>query len=159
LLKDWVNSRGAIIRFDRRAIEIRVMDEQECIKSDVALSCLIRSILRGFLRGEGELLSHELLVKDFNSIVKCGMGAKISNPRGRIARQVCQHFVRFASENASKEEKKYLPIVQKRIESGSLAEIIREEVGRKAKKTDFREAILNVYSKLIKSLIDNQPYF
>jgi gamma-glutamyl:cysteine ligase YbdK (ATP-grasp superfamily) len=159
LLKDWVNSRGAIIRFDRRAIEIRVMDEQECIKSDVALSCLIRSILRGFLRGEEELLSHELLVKDFNSIVKCGSGAKINNPLGRIARQVCQHFVRFAFENASKEEKKYLPIVQKRIESGSLAEIIREEVGRKAQKTDFREAIFSVYSKLIKSLIDNQPYF
>ncbi|MEM4704430.1 MAG: glutamate-cysteine ligase family protein, partial [Candidatus Bathyarchaeia archaeon] len=27
---EWVNSRGVIFRFDRRALEIRVMDEQEC---------------------------------------------------------------------------------------------------------------------------------
>lgn len=38
LHKDWVNSRGAIFRFDRKAVEVRVMDEQECVKSDVALS-------------------------------------------------------------------------------------------------------------------------
>jgi hypothetical protein len=28
LHKEWVNSRGVIFRFDRRALEIRVMDEQ-----------------------------------------------------------------------------------------------------------------------------------
>jgi hypothetical protein len=31
LNRDWVNSRGVIFRFDRRALEIRVMDEQECV--------------------------------------------------------------------------------------------------------------------------------
>ncbi|MEM4713498.1 MAG: glutamate-cysteine ligase family protein, partial [Candidatus Bathyarchaeia archaeon] len=46
LNKDWVNSRGVIFRFERKALEIRVMDEQECIKSDVALSCFIRARLR-----------------------------------------------------------------------------------------------------------------
>jgi hypothetical protein len=38
--KEWVNSRGVIFRFGRRALEIRVMDEQECVKSDVALSLM-----------------------------------------------------------------------------------------------------------------------
>jgi hypothetical protein len=40
LHREWVNSRGVIFRFDRCAIEVRVMDEQECVKSDVALAAL-----------------------------------------------------------------------------------------------------------------------
>ncbi len=157
--KDWVNSRGAIFRFDRKAVEIRVMDEQECVKSDVALSCFIRALTNGLLEERAELLPHELLVKDFRSVVAGGLNAKTLHPNGRTARQVCQHLLRTAQENASPEEKKYLPIVQKRIECGNLSEIIREKVGKKAQRADFEEAVVNVYSQLTKNLMDNQPYF
>ena len=159
LYKDWVNSRGVIFRFDRKAIEIRVMDEQECVKSDVALSCFIRTLLRGLMERKAEFLPHEILVKDFNSVIRMGLNAKVAHPNGQTARQVCQQFLKIAWENASEEEKKYLSIIQKRIERGNLSEIIRERVQRKAQKTDFKEAVINVYSMLIKSLIDNQPYF
>lgn len=159
LHRDWVNSRGAIFRFDRRAVEIRVMDEQECVRSDVALSCFIRALARGLLEREAELLPQELLVKDFNSIVADGLDAKTLHPSGHTASQVCQHLLRIAQESASEEEKKYLSVVQKRIECGNLSEIIRERVGKKAQKTDFEEAVVNVYSQLTKRLMDNQPYF
>ena len=159
LYKDWVNSRGIIFRFERRAVEIRVMDEQECIKSDVALSCFIRASLRGLMHEKPKLLPHEILVKDFNSIVENGLSAKVVHPRGLTARQVCQHFFRIAWENATEEEKKYLPIIQKRIEAGNLSEIIKERIQRKAQKTSFKEALITIYSKLIKSLADNEPYF
>lgn len=159
LNKDWVNSRGAIFRFDRRAVEIRVMDEQECVRSDVALSCFIRALARGLLEREAELLPHEVLVKDFNSIVAHGLNAKTLHPSGHTARQVCQHLLRIAQESALEEEKKYLSIVQKRIQCGNLSEIIRERVGKKVQKTDFEEAVVNVYSQLTKRLMDNQPYF
>jgi gamma-glutamyl:cysteine ligase YbdK (ATP-grasp superfamily) len=157
--KEWVNSRGAIFRFDRGAIEIRVMDEQECVKSDVALSCFIRALLRGLMNEEAELLQHEALAKDYNSIVTGGLSARVQHPRGETARQVCRYFLRVAWENATEEEGKYLPLVEKRIELGNLSEIIRKRVERNTQKTDFREAVISVYSKLIKSLIDNQPYF
>ena len=159
LYKEWVNSRGVIFRFDRKAIEIRVMDEQECVKSDVALSCFIRALLRGLMKRKTEFLSHEILVRDFNSVMRTGLDAKVAHPNGHSARQVCQQFLKIAWENATEEEKKYLLIIQKRIEHGNLSEIVRERVQRKAQKTDFREAVINVYSMLIKSLIDNQPYF
>ena len=159
LYKDWVNSRGVIFRFDRKAVEIRVMDEQECVKSDVALSCFIRAMLRGLMHETVEFLPHEILVKDFNSVLVDGLNAKVLHPHGSTARQVCQYFFKIAWENATEEEKKYLPIIQKRIECGSLSEIIRERILRKAQKTDFREAIINIYSRLIKNLTDNQPYF
>jgi gamma-glutamyl:cysteine ligase YbdK (ATP-grasp superfamily) len=157
--KDWVNSRGAIFRFDRKAIEIRVMDEQECIKSDVALSCFIRALLRGLMERKAEFLPHEILVKDFNSVIRMGLDAKVAHPNGQTARQVCQQFLKIACESATEEEKKYLPIIQKRLEHGNLSEIIREKVQQRVQKTDFKEAVINVYSALTKSLIGNQPYF
>lgn len=42
----WVNSRGAIARFDRGSIEIRVMDVQECPAADLAIVTLVIETLR-----------------------------------------------------------------------------------------------------------------
>jgi gamma-glutamyl:cysteine ligase YbdK (ATP-grasp superfamily) len=159
LFKEWVNSRGVIFRFDRSALEVRVMDEQECVKSDVALSCFIRAALRGLIAERIEPLQHQLLVRDFNSVMAKGLNAKVLHPNGETARQVCQHLFNLALENAEEDEKKYLWIVKKRIESGNLSELIRERISKKAQKTDLEEAILSVYSTLIKCLADNQPYF
>jgi len=159
LHKEWVNSRGAIFRFDRRAIEIRVMDEQECVKSDVALSCFVRALLRGLLSGNHEVLPHELLVKDFKSVIKDGLSAETLHPYGQTARQVCSRLLRTAWENASEEEKLYLPTIQKRVENGNLSETIRRRVEKRAQRTSFREAIVDVYSKLVGSLENNKPYF
>ncbi len=160
LFKEWVNSRGVIFRFDRSALEVRVMDEQECIKSDVALSCFVRAALRGlFAAGKEELLPHELLVSDFKSVLANGLDAKVLQPHGPTARRVCQFLYDLAWANAEAEEKKYLPLVQKRIEKGNLSEIIRENVLKKAQRTDFKEATVSVYSTLIKCLAANQPYF
>ncbi len=157
--KDWVNSRGTIFRFDRKALEIRIMDEQECIKSDVALSCFIRALLRGLMNGDTELLSHDVLTGDFNVAVSEGLEAQVRNPLGQTARRVLMSFMRTAVKNATEEENKYLPIVQKRLAEGSLSEIIRKKVEAKSQKTELREAIVDVYLKLAKSLIDNTPYF
>jgi gamma-glutamyl:cysteine ligase YbdK (ATP-grasp superfamily) len=159
LSREWVNSRGVIFRFDRSALEIRVMDEQECIKSDVALACFIRAALKGLIKINAELLPHDVLVKDFNMVIKDGLNAKVSNPHGKTAKQVCQHYLNLAFEYADEDEKKYLWIVKKRIEEGSLSELIRNRVLRRTEKTDFQEAILSVYSTLIKCLYDNEPYF
>jgi hypothetical protein len=88
-----------------------------------------------------------------------GLNAKVLHPNGKTARQVCQYLFNLASENADEDEKKYLWIVKKRIESGNLSELIKERIKKKAQKTDLEEAILSVYSTLIRCLTDNQPYF
>ena len=159
LTREWVNSRGVIFRFDRSALEVRVMDEQECVKSDVALSCFIRATLRGLIALKAELLPHDLLIKDFNAVVKDGLKAHVLNPDGKTARQVCQRYFNLAYEYADEHEKRYLWIIRKRLENGSLSELIRNRVLRRAEKTDFNQAVINVYSTLIKCLSDNEPYF
>ncbi len=158
LRREWVNSRGVIFRFDRCALEVRVMDEQECIKSDVALACFVRAALRGLIESDAELLPHDVLVKDFNAVIKDGLNAEVSSILGKTARQVCQHYLNLAQKHADEDEKKYLWLVKKRIEEGNLSENVRARVLRRAQKTDFHQAIVDVYSTLIKCLIDNQPY-
>lgn len=156
--KEWVNSRGAIIRFDRKAIEIRIMDEQECIKSDVALSCFIRALLRGIIGDQERSLSHSQLVDDLYAVIRDGLRAKIHHPNSKSAQGVCRYLYDIAYENASEEEKNYLWIIRKRIEDGNLSDIITEHVERRMQKTDFIEAIFSTYSKLAEKLLKNEIF-
>jgi gamma-glutamyl:cysteine ligase YbdK (ATP-grasp superfamily) len=114
LFKEWVNSRGVIFRFDRRALEVRVLDEQECIKSDVALSCFIRATLRGLVANQEGLLSHDILVSDFNSAISEGLNGMALHPKGKTVRDVCRYFFKIASKNAIEDEKQYLWLIRKR---------------------------------------------
>ena len=46
LQQEWLNVRGAVPRFDRNAIEIRVIDTQECSQADFAIAAATTGILR-----------------------------------------------------------------------------------------------------------------
>ena len=46
LRHEWVNARGAIARFDRSAIEIRLVDVQECPRMDVAVMAALAALVR-----------------------------------------------------------------------------------------------------------------
>lgn len=46
LCEEWVNARGAIARFDRNAIEIRVLDVQECPLADLTIAALVVTTLQ-----------------------------------------------------------------------------------------------------------------
>lgn len=45
----WLNARGAIARFDRQAIEIRLLDSQECPSADLALAALVAALVRALM--------------------------------------------------------------------------------------------------------------
>lgn len=48
----FLNSRGAIARFDRNAIEIRIIDIQECPAADLAIAALILESLKLLVEGQ-----------------------------------------------------------------------------------------------------------
>jgi gamma-glutamyl:cysteine ligase YbdK (ATP-grasp superfamily) len=157
LNKEWLNSRGAIIRQDRKAIEIRVLDEQESVKADVALSCFIRAALRGILLdAEYPYLAHPTLVQNFKHVLRNGLRARVQHPRGKTAGEVCRHLLQIALSNATDEERKYLPIIKQRIDGGNLSDIILRNVAKKTQKTDLKEAIFVAYSHLADCLEKNQ---
>ncbi len=49
LRKPWLNARGAIARFDRGAVEIRVIDVQECPAADTAICLLATAAVRALV--------------------------------------------------------------------------------------------------------------
>lgn len=49
LLYEWLNSRGAIARFDRKAIEIRLLDMQECPQADLAIAWAVVHTLKALV--------------------------------------------------------------------------------------------------------------
>ena len=50
---EWLNSHGAIARFDRNAIEIRVVDTQECPHADIAVASAVMATAE-WLYDEGQ---------------------------------------------------------------------------------------------------------
>lgn len=56
LRHEWVNARGAIARFDRMAIEIRLLDAQESVRSNLAIAHGIVEVLRQSLLAAGPQL-------------------------------------------------------------------------------------------------------
>ncbi|MDQ3073568.1 MAG: glutamate-cysteine ligase family protein [Bacteroidota bacterium] len=59
LQEEWLNSRGAIVRFDRNTIEIRLIDIQECPKADIAIAAFIVEIIKAHVRGEWVSYKHQ----------------------------------------------------------------------------------------------------
>jgi gamma-glutamyl:cysteine ligase YbdK (ATP-grasp superfamily) len=46
---EWVNARGAIARFERSAIEVRLLDVQECPRADLSIAALVTSVARALV--------------------------------------------------------------------------------------------------------------
>jgi gamma-glutamyl:cysteine ligase YbdK (ATP-grasp superfamily) len=48
LQEEWLNSRGAIPKFEYGAIEIRIIDSQECVNADIAIAKTVFFILKSW---------------------------------------------------------------------------------------------------------------
>ncbi|MEZ6062371.1 MAG: glutamate-cysteine ligase family protein [Planctomycetaceae bacterium] len=59
LQHEWLNARGAIARFDRGAIEIRVLDIQEFPTADLAICSIIAAVLKNLVTEEWSTLASQ----------------------------------------------------------------------------------------------------
>jgi gamma-glutamyl:cysteine ligase YbdK (ATP-grasp superfamily) len=92
LQHEWLNSRGAIARFDRNAIEIRLLDVQECPRADLALSRLIIETIRylvdhrsSHLRAWAEASSTAARREQLFQVIRDGFDAPLVLPEIRAA--------------------------------------------------------------------------
>lgn len=81
LQEEWLNSRGAIARFDRDAIEIRIVDAQESPRADLAVAAAVIGAVEA-LAGQGDLdrlhaLSTEGLARIFLAGVREGGAVRV----------------------------------------------------------------------------------
>lgn len=86
LRDEWLNSRGAIARFDRSAIEIRVLDTQETPMADLAVASIIVSVLKKLCGNNWADLTQQTgiptaaLAEIFTATIKDAELAVIDNP-------------------------------------------------------------------------------
>ena len=59
LQHEWLNSRGAIARYDRMALEIRLIDSQECPAADEAVAAAVVQALAWLIHERWSPLSHQ----------------------------------------------------------------------------------------------------
>lgn len=82
----WVNSRGAIPRFDRGSIEIRIMDIQECPSADIAIISLAIELIKALVQEKFISLEEQMKVKTetlaavYELCVEQGQEANIYDP-------------------------------------------------------------------------------
>jgi gamma-glutamyl:cysteine ligase YbdK (ATP-grasp superfamily) len=82
----WVNSRGAIPRFDRGSIEIRIMDIQECPASDMAIVALVIETLKCLMNGKFLEFENQMkwktdpLAELLDKTILTGSQTRISDP-------------------------------------------------------------------------------
>lgn len=160
----FLNSRGAIARFDRNAIEIRVIDIQECPKADLAVAVLIIEVLK--LLVSEELVSledqkrwHENdLFEIFDAVIRDAEKTIIQNPKYLAmfdledeanVLEIWKKLYSLVKENISIKHQKNIEFLLK---NGSLAGRILAALGTNASEDN----ILKVYRRLGKCLAENQ---
>ena len=85
LRHEWLNSRGAIPKFERKALEIRLPDMQECPTADMAVAAAMVSVIRALVTGRwsdaGEISRWgvEPLVKLLEETIRSGERAVIDD--------------------------------------------------------------------------------
>ncbi|HNX40409.1 MAG TPA: glutamate-cysteine ligase family protein [Methanothrix sp.] len=140
LCREWVNSRGVIVRFTRSCLEVKAIDEQECLHSDMAVSAFLLAALRSDLELEEEESSLLALLEDAMRRGTAGLRPEL------------EKLFASAEKSATAEERRYLPLIARRIEEGCLAEVMV----RRLKEGDG--AIKPLLSEMQWCLKENRPF-
>lgn len=165
--QQFLNSRGAIARFDRNAIEIRVIDTQECPKADIAIAVLIIESLK--LLVSGELISLETqkkwheneLSEILNAVIKDAETAEIENREylqlfgieNRVeAGKIWKRLYFLTKDKISEKHRKTIEFLLK---NGSLSTRILKAVGGNFSENNLKK----IYERLGNCLAKNELFF
>jgi len=166
LQQEWLNSRGAIARFERNTIEIRLLDVQESPLADLAIITLVVEVLRELVAethaswAEQRDWSEGELAQVFLAVLRDGRAAEIGDSRylaqfgvtaecvsvGELLRQLAERLV--ARESAA-----WLPL-QTILDEGPLARRILQALGPEPD----RQRLAEVYRELCGCLHEGRMF-
>lgn len=173
LRHEFFNTRGAILRFGRRSMEIRVLDTQECVRLDIAVAVFVRAALRHLARrvatAKQPLPPYAALVADFRACIRDGSEARVAAPHLDVpkrdadgtagARDVLDVLLEGAHSTVASDEAGYLELVERMIATGTLSERIRAALEpHTADDEGFTEAARRLYIELMDCLEANEPW-
>jgi len=157
----WLNSRGAIARFDRGAIEIRVIDIQECSSADIAAAWLVVQAIRllcderwTYLKKTASL-KEEALKNILIDTARFAGTAEVSNrdflkvfglSKEITGKDFWVYILKNVKENPPEDLADYVNLL---VDKGTLAERISHAGRKNIKKT---------YEKLMECLDENRMF-
>lgn len=163
----FLNSRGAIARFDRGAVEIRLVDIQECPKADVAIAEFEVALLKALAdekwtsQKEQRAFETDILVQILFATVKDAEKARIEDEnylrlfgiqgKSMWASDVLKHIFGEIRQSISANSQ---TVLQKQLERGTLASALVGHLGKTPERSDF----VREYAKLARSLAENSLY-
>jgi len=169
LRHEWVNARGAIARFDRGTIEIRLVDAQESPKADLAVTAAIHGAVKRLTLDapEGleslEALETERLAGLLDRTIRSGDEAEIDDPlylravgSKRVtatAGQLWQDLMdgAVAPEAGSQEWAPHLEVI---LRDGCLARRLLRALGGREGRAD----LVRVWTELSETMESNEPF-
>ncbi len=170
LQHEWLNSRGAIPRFDRSAMEIRLADAQECPLADVAVAAAIISALKSLVDERWANWQEQTAwpVEPLAAILDRTMHsaeAAIIDDKGYLkafgypessakAADVWRYLIRESYSSVSAVGKEVMKPLQLILDSGTLSTRILKYVGKKPSTTRLRET----YGKLCDCLEEGKLF-
>ena len=170
LQNEWVNSRGAIARFERNTIEIRIIDIQECPSADLAIVHAIVNILKLLINekwikldeqikwDEGRLaqIFLKIIMEGENSIIEDEGYLKVFNytaDNKSSAKDLWKYLVKEIIAGNNKDES-WIKNIELILEYGSLSSrIIKSLDGNYS-----NNKIIETYRKLSESLDNNKIF-
>ncbi|MGV3538804.1 MAG: carboxylate-amine ligase [Rufibacter sp.] len=169
LQEEFLNSRGAIARFSRGAIEIRIIDNQECPLADISILVVVTEVLKKLVQEEWsryedqQKMETDALASVFLQSVKNGPETEVSDTyylsllgvRGNkvTLTEVWRQLWQRVRENETI-PKEIVNSVDIMINNGCLSQRILHTLGGEP----TEEQILAVYRKLANCLATNQLY-
>lgn len=152
---EWLNARGAIARFDRNAIEIRVLDTQETPSADIAIAAAIIAILKNMITSSwSEQLTRseintESLAQIFNDTIKDAEQTVIDNrdylavfdfPENRCeVRELWYYLLEQSGFGDSNDDKEFKNTMDTVLKHGPLARRIIKATGKNLKRSRLQE--------------------
>lgn len=170
LQHEWLNSRGAIARFVRNTIEIRVLDIQECPAADLAIAKAIVAVLQAHIDEQWIDFKHqkkwdtEALAAILHEVIRDADHTVIDNrkflqafsfPEKKcLASELWQHLLEETLQKQSSDTGASLAPLNIILQKGTLARRILRAVDG-----DFsRDNLTNVYAKLCDCLAEGRQF-
>lgn len=168
LRHEWCNSRGAIARFDRHAIEIRVLDVQETPRADLAIAALVSSAVESLANARHASLAEQqaceldALAELLTRGIERGEQARVSDPaylalfgwKGgpTSAGELWRHIA--ADTLSGERQAAFGPALATILERGPLARRILRAVGPEPAQERLRE----VWGELADCLLEDRLF-
>ncbi|MBI2786987.1 MAG: glutamate--cysteine ligase [Legionella longbeachae] len=161
----WLNSRASIPKFDHKAIEIRILDSQECVTADIAIAKCIYAILKNWYSSSQyylenpcdtkrlKMLYDKSLVRGFSTLIEDSeLLIQWQVPkRLRTLHEVWSYLIERNSSALECNEQLALELI---LSQGNLSERILRASGENIN----LDTLKKVYAQLTSCLLSNEQF-